>query len=75
MISNRENPQNFKPPIGLRKGLDYIALEKPEGTRGRQGCSQWLFWRIFVHKIFETKFKVPTSKKSEKIKALMICQF
>ena len=25
-IFNKENPQNFKSPNGLRRGLDYIAL-------------------------------------------------
>ena len=30
LIFNKENPQNFKSPNGLRRELDYIALVKPE---------------------------------------------
>ena len=42
LIFNRENPQNFKSPNGLRRGHDYIALQKP--------ITNWTFWTHQVQK-------------------------
>ena len=46
LLFNRENPQNFKSPNGLRRKLDYIALQNTTGAFMPGGSSLLYYgWR------------------------------
>ena len=48
-IFNRENPQNSEPQNGPRRGLDFIALERPHGYWNYKEFSLWHHWKSTVY--------------------------